>query len=89
MLCLCLIKLQIDIEVRVNLFCVCVYVCVFASVCNVIMNVLQLYCAVSRAVQSYALKREFCVAVQEPLCCVLHYSIISSRTFHLSPEGQG
>lgn len=72
MLCLCLIKLQIDIEVRPHLFYVCVSVCVFASVCNVIMNVLQLYCAISRAVQSYPLKREFSVAAQEPLCYVLH-----------------
>ncbi len=38
-------------------FVLCVSVCVFACVCNVIMNVLQLYCAVSRAVQSYALKQ--------------------------------
>lgn len=64
MLCLCLIKLQIDIEVSAHLFCVCVSVLLHVCVCNVIMNVLQFDCAVSRAVHSCALKtlkREFSV----------------------------
>lgn len=73
-------------------FVLCVYLFVPLRVCNVVRNVHQLYYAISCAVHSCTLKtlkREFSVAVQELLCCVLHYSIISSRTFHLSPEGQG